>query len=394
MAATALALAGCGSNGSRIETARRSASSPPSATGPASAVLSSRDLVFFGVQASTNPDIGTPGTGIAVAEGLLTGHPTVVARSGRWVAVPDGQWLAGTRLVANQATTAGSTGSDDIVALRGASLERVAALREPFSLTWLSIVSPDGQRVAATEGLHAGANGLLRQGPVTAVSSLAGQNRRTLRLGGSLLGWVGTGRLAFLSHNRLETLDLRNDTPTQVVSLAHLAHEAGARQATIPPSVSTQWLAGSADGTLVAVPLALTYAGPHPLRRGGVVALVGIRDHTVRMIRSQLQISMFAFAPTGDSYAYTTSGFPDPHELWVGRGIQQPAKRIFFTAYHHFDWITWSPDARWLLVDDQLNSPTPLWRLIPTDGRSERQTLPRPGGHPLWCCPEQTFFGA
>jgi hypothetical protein len=266
--------------------------------------------VFFGVQASTSPDIGTPGSGIAVAHGLLTGHPTVIARSDRWVASPDGQWLPGMRLLANQTTTTGSTGSDDIVALRGDSLKRVAAVREPFSLTWLSMVSPNGRRVAATEGFHAGANGLLRQGPVTAVSSLTGQNKRTLRLGGPLLGWVGNERLAFVSHDRLEALDLRNHAPAAVVSLAQLAHDFGARRATIPPSVSTQWLAGSADGTLVAVPLALTYAGPHPLRRGGAVAIVRIRDHAVRPIRSPLQISMFVFAPQGDRYAYTTSGFP------------------------------------------------------------------------------------
>jgi hypothetical protein len=394
MIATALALAGCGGSGEHSDTASRSASSPPSARGPGSAVLGSHDVVFFGVGASTNPDVGSAGSGIAVAEGLLTGHPTVVARNDRWVAAPDGQWLAGMRLLANRKTTAGFTGSDDIVELRGNRFERVAALSEPFSLTWLSIVSPDGRLVAATEGFHAGANGLLRQGRLTAVSSLTGQNKRTLRLGGPLLGWVGAERLAFLRHNRLEILDLRGDAPTRVVSLAQLARDSGARRASIPPSVSAQWLAGSADGTLVAVPLELTYAGPHPLRRGGVVALVRISDHAVRLIRSPLHISMFAFAPRGDRYAYTTSGFPDPHELWVGSGIKQPAKRIYFTPYQHFDWITWSPDARWLLVDDQLNGPMPLWRVIPSDARGKPRTLPRLGGHPLWCCPAQAFFGA
>ena len=371
MLATVLALAGCGGSGDR-----------------------SRDLVFFGVQASTNPDIGTPGAGIGVAEGLLTGHPTLVARSDRWVAIPDGQWLARMRLLANQMTTTGFTGADDVVELHGDRLERIAALREPFSLYWgSSIVSPDGRLVAATQAFRAGAHGRVRPGPLTAVASITGQGEHTFKLGGELLGWADTHRLAFLSDGWLETIDVRSGWRTRLVSLAELARDGGGRQASVPNTVTGNQLIGSADGTLVAFPLALTYAGPHPLRQGSVVAVVRIRDHTVRMISSPLQISMFAFAPQGDRYAYTTSGFPEPHELWVGRGINQPTKRIFFTTDHHFDWITWSPDTKWLLLDDQLNGPTPLWRLIPSDGRGKSRTLPRLGGHPLWCCRQQTYFG-
>jgi len=377
VATLALALAACGGNGSRVS----------------SAVLRSRDVVLFGVSASTNPDIGTPGLGIGVVEGLLTRHPALVARSDRWVAIPDGQWLAGMRLLANQTTTTGFTGADDVVELHGDTLERVGALREPFSLTWSSIVSPDGRLVAATQAFRAGAHGRVRAGPLTAVASIAGGGEHTFKLRGQLLGWADAHRLAFLSQGWLGTLDLRSDSRTRLVSLAELARDAGARQASIPNTVTGNQLIGSADGALVAFPLELTYSGPHPLRRGSVVAVMRIRDHTLRLVSSPLQISMFAFAPQGDRYAYTTSGFPEPHELWVGRGINQPTKRIYFTTDHHFDWITWSPDTKWLLVDDQLNGPTPVWRLIPSDGRGSSRTLPRLGGHPLWCCREQTFFG-
>jgi hypothetical protein len=384
--ALTISLAGCGVNGSPV--GRRS--SDPAW---ASAAGASHDVLFYGVAASTNPDVGAPGTGIGVVDGLLTGHPRVVARSDRWVAVPDGQWLPGNRLLANRRANTRSTGADETVEVGARGLALVGALSESFPRSWASFVSPNGQLLGATQGIPAGANGLLRPGPLTAVSSLTGQNKRVLKLGGPLLGWVGANRLAFLRRDRLQLFDLSSNMATDVVSLAQLARDAGALKASIPPSVSTQQLAGSPDGRFVAFPLELTYAAPNSLRRGGVIAIVAVADHTVRIVRSRLEISMFSFAPSGDRFAYSTSGFPEPHELWVTSRIDAPAKRLFITTGDHFDWIAWSPDAKWILVDDQLSAPTPAWRLIPSDGQGRSRTTPRLGGRPLWCCAPLTSFG-
>ena len=297
--ATVLALAGCGGSGDR----------GAATSGVAS--LRSRDVVFFGLGASTNPDIGTPGAGIGVVEGVLTGHPTLVARSDRWVAIPDGQWLTGMRLLANKRRLSGNRP----VVTRSSSCAATGlngSRRFGSRSRWIGrrFVSPDGRRVAATQAFRAGANGRVRPGPLSAVASITGQGEHTFKLAGELLGWADAHRLAFLSHSWLEILDLRDGARSRIVSLAELATDAGAREASVINTVTANRLIGSADGTLVALPLALTYAGPHPLRRGSAVAIVRIRDHTVRLIKSPLQISMFTFAPQGDRYAYTTSVLP------------------------------------------------------------------------------------
>jgi hypothetical protein len=108
----------------------------------------------------------------------------------------------------------------------------------------------------------------------------------------------------------------------------------------------------------------------------------------VQTIRSRLVISMIAWAPTGNRLAFTTSGFPDPHQLFV---IDRPGaepRLLYATGARHFDWITWSPDGRWLLLDEEHAN---RWLLLRGDGPRRRRTLPRLGGRPLWCCPVNAF---
>jgi len=87
--------------------------------------------------------------------------------------------------------------------------------------------------------------------------------------------------------------------------------------------------------------------------------------------------------PRGHRLAYTTSGFPAPHELFLLEGLRAQPRRIL-SATRRFDWITWSPDSRWLLFDDARRSLAPP----PCSQRRGQRALPRLGGRPLWCCPQ------
>jgi WD40-like Beta Propeller Repeat len=95
-------------------------------------------------------------------------------------------------------------------------------------------------------------------------------------------------------------------------------------------------------------------------------------------------VSMLAWSPRGDRLAYTTSGFPDPHELFLVDVSAGTRRRIFVTGAQHFDWIAWSPDGRWLLLDgDKAGG----WRVFSAATGKQVRLLPRLGGRPLWCCP-------
>jgi Tol biopolymer transport system component len=107
----------------------------------------------------------------------------------------------------------------------------------------------------------------------------------------------------------------------------------------------------------------------------------------VQLLRSPYEISMFAWSPRGHHFAYTTSGFPVPHELFVADRPDAKPRRIF-TAGRHFDWITWSPTGRWLLLDDEHAH---KWQLLDASGARTLRTLPRLGGRPIWCCPQNEF---
>jgi hypothetical protein len=95
-------------------------------------------------------------------------------------------------------------------------------------------------------------------------------------------------------------------------------------------------------------------------------------------------VSMLAWSPRGHLLAYTTSGFPDPHELFLVNPATGERRRIFVSGARHFDWITWSPNGRWLLLDgDEARG----WRVFSAKTGEQVRLLPRLGGRPLWCCP-------
>lgn len=99
-------------------------------------------------------------------------------------------------------------------------------------------------------------------------------------------------------------------------------------------------------------------------------------------------VSMLAWSPQGHRLAYTTSGFPDPHELFLVDPAAGTRRRIFVSGASHFDWVTWSPDGRWLLLDaDEVGG----WRVFSAATGRQVRRLARLGGRPLWCCPLNAY---
>ena len=68
-----------------------------------------------------------------------------------------------------------------------------------------------------------------------------------------------------------------------------------------------------------------------------IVSLAGGR--VVQTLTTHYILSMFAWSTGGHLLAYTTSGFPFPHQLFVVDPGHEPRK-IFATGRRHFDWIT------------------------------------------------------
>jgi hypothetical protein len=201
------------------------------------------------------------------------------------------------------------------------------------------------------------------------VAGVDGRDKREVTAG-HLMGWTANGRIGFFrSYRRAnpEAFDL--DT---------------GKIGPILPGWKVELPIWSPDGRFVA---AITGAG---------VVIADANGRVVQTIRSRLVISMIAWAPVGRSLAFTTSGFPDPHQLFV---VDRPSARprlLYVAPGWHFDWITWSPDGRRILLDDEnwfrlKDERRGRWLLLWTDRSGWRQTLRRLGGRPLWCCPENAF---
>jgi dipeptidyl aminopeptidase/acylaminoacyl peptidase len=191
-----------------------------------------------------------------------------------------------------------------------------------------------------------------------------GSSRRRITRG-HLMGWTADARIAFFRSYQRATphaYDLRTR-----------------RTGPILPGWKVDLPVWSPDGRYTA---ALTGNGVRVSRGDG---------STVQRIRSKLMISMVAWSPAANRLAFTTSGFPDPHQLFVLDTPSAKPRLLYKTGDMHFDWVTWSPDGEWLLLDEEHHN---RWLLLRTDGSGARRTLPRLGGRPLWCCPVNTFRGS
>ena len=201
------------------------------------------------------------------------------------------------------------------------------------------------------------------------VARVDGSDKREVTAG-HLMGWTADGRIGFFkSYQRAipRAIDLRTGETGPVL-----------------PGWKVELPIWSPDGRFVS---AITGAG---------VVIADANGRVVQRIRSRLVISMIAWAPVGRRLAFTTSGFPDPHQLFV---VDRPSARprlLYVAPGWHFDWITWSPDGRRILLDDENwfrlhDERRGRWLLLWTDRSGRRRTLPRLGGRPLWCCPVNAF---
>jgi hypothetical protein len=246
--------------------------------------------------------------------------------------------------------------------------------------------SPDGsliasQRIEACKPDQRTLFECYRQPPGVYLRDAGGGDGRLLHRG-HLNDWTPDGRLIVTDADHFDAyqaLDVRSGQLTQPLAPARVSQAFGARVLGLGPP---RW---SGDGRYLAARVVVgRRANP---RQHNFIVITTATGRPLRFLRSPYLISMFAWSPRGHRLAYTTSGFPDPHELYVVDEPRGKARLLFKTPDRHFDWVTWSPDGEWLLVDDEH---TQRWRLFAAND-PERRTLPRYGGKPLWCCPVNSY---
>jgi len=304
-------------------------------------------------------------------------------------------WVSPNRLlVATPGPAIPNAGSARMFALSGGLLNALS-VTQPGPLNTSYVWSPDA-RTVAFEPISGASNRVF-------VERADGSDPHQVA-SGVLSGWSPDGRLVLFTGGYGEfnpgayvTLDLGSRRRRTLLSSSQLAAYAHARDAELGES------AYSADGRYLAIRALLAgFPGAAKLPLGGerVIVIARADGSIVRVITSRYVISMFAWSPHDHQLAYTTSGFPVPHELYVLRSPRARPWRIFSQA-EHFDWVTWSPDDRWLLVDNEHRGEWELLRLTghreagKLDGASvPTRRLPRLGGTPLWCCPQDHYGGA
>jgi hypothetical protein len=334
--------------------------------------------VLYGVGLSTDPYGSSSPDGFGVATGLLHGNLRKSEVRGRNWCTFYASWLERGRIIVPRYAVP-TCGRPVVFRYRNGRLERDGALSLPSEL-WGFSLSPDGQLVAAEPSEPCCEGGSRPSGRVLVARPDGSARREVAR--GRLGGWTPAGDVLVSIANRGEyvAVDPESGERAPVLSHRQVAAHARVRTAEIAPP---RW---SADRRYIA---AQVYASwPKRANTFGAIVLARADGTIIRLIRSPYTISMLAWSPRGHRLAYTTSGFPDPHELFVLDEPSGEPRRLFATGARHFDWITWSPDGRSLLLDDEHAD---RWRLIPASGDAERRALPRLGGRPIWCCPQNEF---
>lgn len=322
-----------------------------------------RDAVLYTIGLSTDPYGRSTPRGVGVVTRLLSAEPSrVETRRG----VGGGaDWLDGGRILVPQK---GPLRRPFIYRYAEGRLSRMGTA--PFPAGSQFAWSPDRRLVAFEPPRPCRVNqrSLISCYRASGAIFVQGSGMKARKVAaGHLMGWTADGRIGyFRSYQRAtpKAVDVRTGRTGEVLP--------GWRTGLPVWSKNLQYAA------------AVTGAG---------VVIVRSNGKPVQTIRSRLVISVVAWSPVGNRLAFTTSGFPDPHQLFVLDRPGAKPRLLYATGAMHFDWITWSPDGKWILLDEEHHR---RWLLFRADRPTPRRSLPRLGGRPLWCCPVNSFiaFGA
>jgi hypothetical protein len=340
------------------------------------------DAVLYGIGVSSDPYGSSRPRGIGVAREVARGAPTTTELRRRRLRA-DG-WLAPGHVLA-VTYTARHFPRYELLRV-GGDLRRAPLPRRALNPRW----SPDQRWIAYQLALRCRAPNprasCYRPSRRTFVSDAARPSPPAIALDGQAVGWTPAGRLVIPRGGDLQTVGLRDRRRTTLLSKAEVARATGAGRG--------GWLSApiwSPDGRYLAVQAHLVYSRAR--ERVGTIVVATAAGRIVRSFHSPYVVSMVAWSPRGHRLAWTTSGFPAPHELVVADLDKDGAQRRLLVTNRHFDWITWSPDGRRLLLDDEHHGDG-SWRLLDADRANRGRTLARLGGQPLWCCPQNALVTA
>jgi hypothetical protein len=341
-------------------------------------------IVLYTKGASTDPYGSSRPDGFGVVVGPATRNARIVQ-----VINPDLGWSNGAAWLGNDRIVVPRNGPPLAPPLlyrfRGGKLERLGSAPVPrleISPEW----SPD-EKLIATEPVEPCKKGqrvvwkCYRGTARVLVRNADGSHPRQVA-SGHFDGWTPAGRLLIADRTytaSFEALDVDSGRRSIPLSAPRVARFAGVEVASTGPP---RW---SGDRRYLAALVGARW--PKKDKTIGAIVVAAADGTPVRLLRSPYIISMFAWSPVGHRLAYTTSGFPDPHELFVLEEPVGKCVRLYATA-DHFDWITWSPDGRRLLLDEGVAN---RWTLFSVNGRRPRRPLRRLGGRPLWCCPVNSY---
>jgi hypothetical protein len=337
------------------------------ASGSAAPHARSVDAVLYSIGVTTDPYGKSTPRGFGVLSGILSGRfERSEVRRREYGGFPGASWLEpGRVLVARHAPPLRNPA---IFRYRRGRLEHVGFAPFPGGSTYFR--SPEGRRIAFAppRPCHRHQRSLFscyRAGTRIFVVS-RGEKHRVAT--GLLGGWTHDGRLVTYATTKAWT---RGDAT--VLDLATGGRRLRRRY------WPDQQPIRSADGRYFA-----TLRGINERTR---VTILRADGHVVQQVTTRYIVSMLAWSTRGHLLAYTTSGFPAPHQLFV-IDPGHPQRKIFATGAKHFDWITWSPDGRFILLDGEEYGG---WHLFSVRTGREVATFPRLGGRPEWCCPVNTY---
>jgi len=344
--------------------------------------------VLYGIGVSTDPygNSSPAGVGIATADGQ--GALTKVEAQSDGLGL-ETRWIGSSQFVAER-----PGGSWAIYRIAGSRLEEVGLAPLPAPFVWDFAWSPDGSMIAFEPArLSRSRNGYFPGEQVIVEVSDGSRQREVVQ--GSLAGWAPDGRILYWPRSESKPVGSGHSGELVALDLATgrteplISDQMVAEFSRRPGPIGLGDPVFSADGSYLAMSASVVW------RKGDAnlfTVLIARADGTpIRFITSPYAISMFAWSPVGHRLAYTTSGFPAPHQLLV---LDEPgaSPREVFETEEHFDWVTWSPDGLRLLLDaEHFQTTGGAWLVLDAKGGPAIETLPRLGGAPLWCWPAEPF---